>query len=265
MDTFVNEKDFELLARDRYTFAVLDRILRGTCDLVLSDHRNLILCHSEASRPVWIWTPDGCPDAVKDSAWNLAEEYRPLQEGYRFNIKYELADHFMKKAARAGRKLVFDMQLFVYDCPAPVVPDRPADGGPYRCVPKDTEEAADLISLFYKEIGEKIPPREYREGKAREHIEKGGFFFWKNEAGETVACCSYRPNQGLASLGSVLTVPGYRRKHYAQNLVYHVTKLVADMGYMPMLFTDANYPASNACYEKIGYVLRGKLCTLAEA
>ena len=30
-----------------------------------------------------------------------------------------------------------------------------------------------------------------------------------------------------------------------------------------MLYTDADYAASNACYEKIGYVLRGKLCTIA--
>ena len=30
-----------------------------------------------------------------------------------------------------------------------------------------------------------------------------------------------------------------------------------------MLYTNANYPASNACYQKIGYVLRGKLCTLS--
>ena len=34
MDAFVNERDFELLAQDRYTFAVLDRILRGDCELV---------------------------------------------------------------------------------------------------------------------------------------------------------------------------------------------------------------------------------------
>ena len=33
-------------------------------------------------------------------------------------------------------------------------------------------------------------------------------------------------------------------------------------GYIPMLYTDADYEASNACYEKIGYVLRGKLCTI---
>lgn len=29
-----------------------------------------------------------------------------------------------------------------------------------------------------------------------------------------------------------------------------------------MLYTDADYKASNACYEKIGYDLIGKLCTI---
>ena len=32
--------------------------------------------------------------------------------------------------------------------------------------------------------------------------------------------------------------------------------------YYEMLYTDADYAASNACYEKIGYILRGKLCTV---
>ena len=32
---------------------------------------------------------------------------------------------------------------------------------------------------------------------------------------------------------------------------------------MPMLYTDADYVASNACYEKIGFILRGNLCTMA--
>lgn len=36
MDTTINFKDFELLAQDKYTFAVLDRILRGKCDLTIS-------------------------------------------------------------------------------------------------------------------------------------------------------------------------------------------------------------------------------------
>lgn len=66
----------------------------------------------------------------------------------------------------------------------------------------------------------------------------------------------------MASINLVFTRPEFRRKHYAQNLVYQVTKLAIDAGYVPMLYTDADYTASNACYEKIGYVLRGELCTI---
>ena len=99
MDFFVNEKDFTQLQKDKYTFAVLDRILRGNCEIVCSDHENLILCHSAARYPVWIWTPDGCTESIKEHAWTLADECRPVSEGYHFNMKYELAEYFIRKAA----------------------------------------------------------------------------------------------------------------------------------------------------------------------
>lgn len=78
-----------------------------------------------------------------------------------------------------------------------------------------------------------------------------------------MAVCNFRPNGDLAGVGLVYTREEYRRKHYAENLVYQVTQMAKDAGYMPMLYTDADYAASNACYEKIGYVLRGKLCTVS--
>jgi predicted GNAT family acetyltransferase len=48
-------------------------------------------------------------------------------------------------------------------------------------------------------------------------------------------------------------------------MVYEVSRIAADSGLTPMLYTDADYAASNACYEKIGYVLRGKLCMIQAA
>ena len=102
MDAFVNEKDFALLARDPYTFAVLDRILRGPCELIRSDHQRLILCHSEAPYPVWLWTPDGLSDAEKERAWDLAAALRPFSAGYRFNMKYELAEYCIERSRQAG-------------------------------------------------------------------------------------------------------------------------------------------------------------------
>ena len=68
----------------------------------------------------------------------------------------------------------------------------------------------------------------------------------------------------MASINLVYTLPKERRKHYAENLVYQVTKLAVNEGLSPMLYTDADYPASNECYKKIGYVLRGSLCTIGQ-
>ena len=262
MDTFTDERDFSLIARDKYTFAVLDRILRGRCDLVLTDHRGLILCHSEGRYPVWIWTPDGCGEAAMAAAWDLAGAHRPPKAGYRFNLKYELAEYFIRRGRAEGLNIGIRTNLCAYDCPEPVPPAVPADGAPRRCTPEDAAEAAAMLPPFYADIGEEAPPAEECLEMARARIDGGAFWFWKNGAGETAACCGVRFNQSVASLGPVYTRPACRRRHYAQHLVYEVSKWAAARGFTPMLYTDADYPASNACYAKVGYVLRGRLCTI---
>ena len=207
MDSFVNERDFALLAQDRYTFSVLDRILREPCELIRTNHRDLILCHSEKPYPVWIWTPDGCPDQVKEDAWELAARLRPFSSGYRFNLKHELADYFVKRAGHENMNIGISMQLFSYDCPAPVPPDCPADGAPHRCTPEDLETAVSLMAAFYPEIGEDPPEKTRIAEKALAYISRHALFFWKNDRGTAVSCCSFRANQGLACLGSVFTLP----------------------------------------------------------
>ena len=134
----------------------------------------------------------------------------------------------------------------------------------HACTPQDTEEVSGLYCAIYNEMGEERPSHERCLEKVRAYIDNNAFFLWKNASGETTACCGYKRNQGMATLGPVYTKPEERRKHYAQHLVYQVTRTVKDAGYMPMLYTDANYAASNACYEKIGYILRGKLCTISQ-
>ena len=63
MDNFVDERDFGLLAQDKYTFSVLSRIIRGECEIRLTDHERMIICFTGQPYPVWIWTPD---DASED-------------------------------------------------------------------------------------------------------------------------------------------------------------------------------------------------------
>ncbi len=263
MDRSVDERDFALLAGDPYTFEVLGRILKGECDLILTDHASLILCHSAARHPVWIWTPDGAPQSVMDRAWDLMAQHRPFTDGWRCNMKPDLAEFFFEKARLAGVKIGAQRRLFARECFNPVPPKIKAEGVFSPGTPADTDVFAAMLPGFYAEIDDGPVPgaAECRE-KAKEHAEAGTLFLWKNAAGKAVACCTYRAGGALASLGSVYTLPEERRKHYAQNLVYRVTCLVRDLGLVPMLYTDADYAASNACYAAVGYVPRGSLFTV---
>ena len=42
-------------------------------------------------------------------------------------------------------------------------------------------------------------------------------------------------------------------------MVYELTKKIMNAGYIPVLYTDQNYPNSNKAYANVGYVNRGTL------
>ncbi len=263
MDTFVDERDYRLLDLDRYTFCVLRRIIGGSCRILLSDHEKLILCYTGVPYPVWIWTADGVQPEVMEKACRLADEYGLLEKDQRFNVKYELAEYMIRRAAENGRLLSISTNMFAYDCPAPIEPSASADGGIHRCTAEDLDELVEFLDLFHREIGIDRKDADAYRVDARSHIDSGNMYLWKNAQGIYVASCKYAPTGTMATVNLVFTRTAYRRMHYAENLVYQVTKAAKEAGFTPMLYTDADYTASNACYEKIGYVLRGKLCTVS--
>lgn len=262
MDNFVDERDQELLARDKYTFFVMKRVLSLEGNVLLSDHEKIVLCYTGAPYPVWIWTDDGIDEADMERAYQLAKDNAFLDGQHSFNIKYSLADYFIRRAASDGIKLAIKTNMFAYDCPDPVAPTSEVSGQIYQVRPNDLEELVDIIDKMYKETGLEQKDRAGYIGDAKDFIASGKAYFWKDGEGNNVASCKYTPNGDMASLNLVYTRSEHRRKHYAENLVYQVTMKAKEEGYLPMLYTDADYVASNACYEKIGYVLRGKLCTI---
>lgn len=262
MDSFVDERDYKILENDKYTFFVLGRIMGGKCELLLTDHKRLIICFTKNPYPVWIWTPDDASEEDMDRAYQLAAEHCLLDGEHRFNLKYELANYFIKKAAEDNKKMSISLNMYAYDCPELRKPTVIADGSIHQCISDDLDELTDFLNLFHKETGIDQKDRDGYRLDAELHINAGNMYFWKDKYGNNVASCKYGPNGNMAGINLVFTRPAFRRKHYAENLVYQVSKLAMEAGYIPMLYTDADYTASNACYEKIGYVLKGKLCTI---
>lgn len=262
MDNFVDERDFELLAQDKYTFSVLSRIIRGECEIRLTDHERMIVCFTGQPYPVWIWTPDGASEDEFERAYQLAKGLNVMDGEHRFNIKYELAEYFMDRAKKDGLDLKITTNLFAYDCPSPIAPSSVVDGKIHQCTKEDFDIMVDFFDMFHEAVGIDKESRETYRTYAENDIGKGSLYVWETEDGKYASSCNWHPVQDMASIGLVYTRDEYRRRHYAEHLVYQVTKIAQDAGYLPMLYTDADYVASNKCYEKIGYILRGKLCTI---
>lgn len=262
MDNFVDERDYKLLENDIYTFFMLSRIMGGKCELLLTDHERLIICFTCKPYPVWIWTLDEATEDDMEKAYQLAVEHSLLNGEHRFNLKYDLAHYFIKRAAADGKKLSVFTNCYAYNCQKLVKPTVIADGSVHRCSSDDLDELTDFLDLFHKETAIDKTDKSYYRLQAEEFIRDGNTYLWKDKHGYYVASCKFAPNGNMAGISLVFTRPEFRRKHYAENLVYEVTKLTLEAGYDPMLYTDADYNASNACYVKIGYNLRGKLCTI---
>ena len=262
MDTFTDERDLKLLSGDKYTFSVLSRIIGGENELLLSDHENVIICFTCQPFPVLIWTPDDASAEVMDLAYKCAQEHGFLDGDHRFNMKYELAEYFMNRAGTEGLNLSVTTNLYAYDCLSPIAPVTEIGGEIHKCTMDDLDEMVDFFEMFRNAVGIDIESREQYRVEAEDGIKSGSLYFWKNSSGKAVASCSWHPVKDMASIGLVYTRDEERRKHYAEHLVYQVTMIAKNEGFIPMLYTDADYVASNACYEKIGYVLRGKLCTI---
>lgn len=264
MDNFVDERDYKALENDEYTFSVLRRVMGGSCRLLLTDHKRLIICFTNNPFPIWIWTPDDVSDVEMEEIYQVLTDNLLLNGKYRFNLKYNLAEYLISRAAEDGLMLTITLKMFAYNCETPIKkPLRVADGSLHRCTAQDEEALVDFEDSFHRELGTDIRSRESYRVDAKALIEAGNTYFWKDSQGNNVASCKFIPDGNLACINFVYTRPEFRRKHYAENLVYEVTKIAIKSGLIPALYTDADYIASNKCYEKIGYVLKGKLCTIS--
>jgi predicted GNAT family acetyltransferase len=258
-----NVVDTTLFRKDELTFSVLAAIVNSKSRIVITDHKRYIICHSCAPFPVWIWVPDDVTDDELDIIWEITKSEIPFHNGYGYNTKYCVADYFIKRSREEQINLEITMNLLTYDCEEPIPPSKTSEG----CISKpssgDIKDITEFIWLFKQDIGIDMETKEQCRQKAYMLVQEGSLYLWKNSYHENVAMCSYGSDGRLGKVMHVYTKSSERRKGYAENLVYEVTKLIKANGLLPVLYTDADYVASNECYKRIGYVERGKLCTIA--
>ncbi|MBQ9768038.1 MAG: GNAT family N-acetyltransferase [Lachnospiraceae bacterium] len=259
--------DTALLKEDEYTFYVLGKILPYECRLTLTDHERFIACHSCFPFPVWVWLPKDAVESEKEQAWQFVKEHFLQEEGIRFNTKYFFAEYMIQRAKEEKIELEIAVNMMTYNCLQPIAPKRKAEGYVDVIAPED-KGALETALEFTREFHEELQLDQGDAEHYRKHVE--GFandrrlFFWRDGSGEAVAMCGYNVDGNKGSVTSVFTRKDKRRYGYAANLVHEITLRIKEKGLIPILYTDADYVASNACYESIGYRVQGNLWTVGK-
>ncbi|MBQ8278477.1 MAG: GNAT family N-acetyltransferase [Roseburia sp.] len=265
MDVYVDENRSEdrfLLEKDKLSYVVLFTVMGGKVKKIITDHKRIIIAHTAPVFPTWIWAPD---DATEDELeliyQTIKKEFAPI-ENYRFNTKYEIAEYLMKRFSEDGAKLHIMINIATYDCPTPKAPKKQVDGHLVVLSEDELELAAHMVREASIAIGDRIFSEEESVQAAKDQIEKKSIFIWRDADGKAVSFCGKTEDEHYVKITQVYTVPEFRGKNYAGQMIYEICSKVVANGQMPMLYADADYVASNRCYQNIGFELKGRLVTI---
>lgn len=249
----------EILKSEEITYSVLIMIMNNKSRKVFTDHKRIIICHSWEGMPVWAWAvADATEDELKRVAECLNAEF-PLNEGYTYDISYELLDK-LKEIDNNFLNTQIEVNMLSHCCDKVNDIDNLCDGRARVADEKDMDELCKLVSDFEYEATGKRPEEEQCIQRINDMVNAKTLYVWENAESEIVSTTNIRIGDGIDTLALVYTKPEARRKGYCINLVHTVTKLILDKGRLPILYTNADYEASNACYKKVGYREVGSLC-----
>lgn len=249
-----------LVKEEAITFSVLMKILEGPCTDIFTDHEKAIVCYSSQPWPVWVW----CGDlSMAGTVGACLKAHFPVEKGYVIIMSYELLER-LRQEDGYFRETDHKMGLLSYRLDNIREIAYPCEG---RMELVGEEEIAALVpawqAMRVEMEGRHITAERSMETMGRMVAEKA-LFAWRLEDG-TIAALTGKGNQPpYSKVTSVYTLPEYRRRGYAINLVHGVTRTILADGLIPILYTDAGYEASNACYQKIGYALVGRLTSICK-
>ena len=249
------------LIEGNITYSVLYRILQNDCTDIFYNGESVIVCYSNPPYPIWVW----CRDASKKndiiSIANCIKTNYPLEENFNIIMGYDVLEQ-LKKYDSYFENVSFKMELFSYQLRVINENNYLCDGHAALAEPADLNVISYMLKDMYFEMEGLVFNIEECKEKALNLIDHSQLYVWKNKNGEIVALTSKKTEGRYGSISSVYTSPMARRKGYAINLVHKVSQELLSDNITPILYTDANYIASNDCYKKIGYEQVGRICNI---
>ncbi len=253
-----NGKLLHKLVENDISFSVLYKILQQKCTDVFSNGSTYIVCYSNPPYPVWVW----CSDTQnKGDVLQIAEYLRRnyLEKGkFNFILQAELFEH-LKAVDNVFENLSLKMKMLSYKLTDICDISRECNGMVRLATLADLDCLAQIYQDANLEMESLSFPIEHCKKMVQEQVENESLFVMVNDNNKIVATTFSTVQGKYAKISFVYTLPKHRRKGYAINLVHFVSKRFLQLNFMPILYTDGGYVASNSCYNKIGYQQVGTL------
>ena len=252
----VCEKDLEKVCefqKEKDKFYLLSLIATDVNSLLYSDLENYIVGRSEIGYPTWIWTKNGISSDKYMELKFVLEEF--LVNGKNeFTCKRELYDLLSRDYPSSD---FFEMGFLT--CHKLI---KPKFLSGIFVLPNYADKVT--LAEYFREYDKEIFDRNTKsQREALEEVEvflrEKRIYVLKNSSLEIVSMAGFSTLNDLAKITYVYTPKEERRKGYCQSLIYQLSKKLMDDGYLPLLYTDYHYLASNRAYQSVGYEEKGVL------
>lgn len=244
--------------KDKYKFNLILKNLSSKELELYSDENNYIICRGSKTCRTWIWTKDNFDKDVVLEIEKLIELYLTDNVKDKFTCKKELYDLLVERSFEylnlddyfeMGFLMCYQVKkLKNYDG----ILDRPG---------KNDREV--LVKYWFDDSHEMNIVNPITMDQARldveEFLSSDQFYVLRDSNGKIVCMAGYSLVENQAKISHVYTPVSERRKGYATNLIYLITKDILKKGYVPLLYTDYNYVPSNRAYINAGYEDKGIL------
>lgn len=257
---YINKSNKNLIniIDDSITYSVLKNIMQYNCNDIYTNNESIIICYSNPPYPIWVWCKDiSNKEDILSISNILIKEY--ISKG---KCNFIISEYLLNELIKVNdifKKLIYKMELLSYKL-------EEINNINYKCdgyMRKATMKDVDYLTLINKDAHYEMEGFTFSldecKNKVIDLINHDNLYVWCNDNHEIVATTNVLVDGIYSKISLVYTVPSYRRKGYAINLVYSVSKILLDNKLIPILYTDGGYKASNECYKKIGYRQIGKL------
>lgn len=248
--------------KDRIIYNLFYLIREGDNAFFITDDSTYIIGQGNESAPLWMWLKQIPEENVEKEICDIIESRLVLNQNLQLNAYEGYARRILDRVSKKTGLGYVSVPMIVYACNQAI--SRYKISGQIVTPKEEHKEImARFITEFITEItydAEKTAINENKaNGFANAMVNSNKLFLWEDDGKIVSMARIAHKTREYARINTVFTEREQRGKGYAGMLVGKMSEKLLEENIIPMLYADARNPASNAAYQKIGFVKYGEV------